>query len=164
MTNGLQYLLWGTLLFATSFVVSAAVVIVVLAKLPAAYFLERPQRQLWIDQHPAVRLILHLLKNLLGLGLVAAGCLLSLPGVPGQGILTIVIGIMLLDFPGKHRWERKIVSQPRISRGDQPHSPYVWSTAVAVLRTGSICWPRGYPVKSIPECPPSRRTVRGHRR
>jgi hypothetical protein len=61
-----------------------------------------------------VRVLLHVLKNLLGLGLVALGLLLSLPGIPGQGLLTGLIGIMLLDFPGKRRLERKLVGMPRV--------------------------------------------------
>jgi hypothetical protein len=34
--------------------------------------------------------------------------------VPGQGILTILLGIMLLDFPGKRDLEYRLVSQPRV--------------------------------------------------
>jgi hypothetical protein len=34
--------------------------------------------------------------------------------VPGQGILTILLGIMLVDFPGKRELERKIVSRPQV--------------------------------------------------
>jgi hypothetical protein len=37
------------------------------------------------------------------------GIALSLPGVPGQGLLTILIGAMLLDFPGKRRCEKWIL-------------------------------------------------------
>ncbi|MCA1573007.1 MAG: hypothetical protein LC770_00390, partial [Acidobacteria bacterium] len=55
-------------------------------------------------------------KNLLGVVLVVAGILLSLPGVPGQGILTILLGVMLLDFPGRPRLEHWLVSRPRILR------------------------------------------------
>ena len=39
---------------------------------------------------------------------------LTLPGVPGQGMLTILIGLMLLDVPGKRRLERRIVGRRRI--------------------------------------------------
>ncbi|MBA3256811.1 MAG: hypothetical protein H0T64_09210 [Pyrinomonadaceae bacterium] len=53
-------------------------------------------------------------KNLLGVVLVVVGILLSLPGVPGQGILTILLGVMLLDFPGKPRLEHWLVSRPKI--------------------------------------------------
>ena len=34
--------------------------------------------------------------------------------LPGQGLLTILIGLMLLDFPGKRRLERRIVARPAI--------------------------------------------------
>jgi hypothetical protein len=43
-----------------------------------------------------------------------SGIILSLPGIPGQGVLTILLGIMLSDFPGKVRLERKIVSYPKV--------------------------------------------------
>ena len=53
-------------------------------------------------------------KNILGIVLVVLGVVLSLPGVPGQGLLTILLGVMLLDFPGKHRLEQKLLSKPSI--------------------------------------------------
>jgi hypothetical protein len=53
-------------------------------------------------------------KNIGGILLVALGIVLSLPGVPGQGLLTVLLGIMLLDFPGKHRLEQKLLSRPSI--------------------------------------------------
>ncbi len=114
MPSGSNYVLWVLFIWAASFVLSALFVVIVLVKLPPTYFLDRPKRQLWVDQHLAIRTILRLLKNLVGLFLVAAGVLLSLPGVPGQGILTVAIGIILLDFPGKRRLERSVVSRPRI--------------------------------------------------
>jgi hypothetical protein len=39
---------------------------------------------------------------------------MSLPGVPGQGILTILLGLMLLDLPGKRAWEQKLVKRPKV--------------------------------------------------
>ncbi len=41
---------------------------------------------------------------------------MSLPGIPGQGLLTILLGVMLLDFPGKRRLEFKIISRPKVFR------------------------------------------------
>jgi hypothetical protein len=55
-------------------------------------------------------------KNLLGAFLVLLGVLMSLPGVPGQGVLTILLGVMLLDFPGKRKLELKLVSRPKVLR------------------------------------------------
>ena len=39
---------------------------------------------------------------------------MSVPGVPGQGILTILLGVMLLDLPGKRRVEQRILRQPKV--------------------------------------------------
>ena len=38
--------------------------------------------------------------NLLGGALVILGIALSVPGVPGQGALTVLAGLILMDFPG----------------------------------------------------------------
>ncbi len=100
--------------FVVTFAVSLAVVGTLLVKLPANYFLDRHQRDLWIDQHPAVRWTGIILKNTAGVALIALGALLSLPGVPGQGLLTILLGVMLLDFPGKRRLERRIIGRPSV--------------------------------------------------
>jgi putative transmembrane protein PGPGW len=53
-------------------------------------------------------------KNLVGLAFVLAGVAMLV--LPGQGILTIVIGLSLMNFPGKHVLERYIVQQPSILR------------------------------------------------
>ena len=66
------------------------------------------------DQRPALNAAKVIGKNILGLLLVALGVVLSLPGVPGQGLLTILLGIMLLDFPGRDRLEQKLLSKPSI--------------------------------------------------
>jgi hypothetical protein len=66
------------------------------------------------EQHPIVRWAGVILKNVLGTLLVLLGLFLSLPGIPGQGLLTILIGVMLLSFPGKRRLERRLVSRPSV--------------------------------------------------
>ena len=112
----LRGVLIGVGVFVITFSVSLAVVSVILVKLPRTYFKEDHPRDLWSDRHPVIRLAGVIGKNLLGLLLVALGIVLSLPGVPGQGILTILLGIMLLDFPGKRRLEYKLISRPSVLR------------------------------------------------
>ena len=112
-------LTWGQVLFGVAlsvvtFVVSIAVVTVVLVKLPANYFHSSHDREFLTHRHPVLRMVGIFLKNLLGLVLVGFGIVMSLPGVPGQGVLTILMGIMLLDFPGKRALETRIVSRPRV--------------------------------------------------
>jgi hypothetical protein len=107
-------ILLGALLFVVSFAISLAVVSLILVKIPPDYFKEDRLNAFWSGRHPAIRLLGVIGKNFLGVVLVALGIVMSIPGVPGQGILTILLGIMLLDFPGRQKLERKIVCQPRV--------------------------------------------------
>jgi hypothetical protein len=107
-------LLRGLTLFVVLFTGSLAVVTWLLIKLPAEYFSESHPRPFMLEHHPVLRWTGLLAKNLLGAVLVVVGIVLSLPGIPGQGILTILLGIMLLDFPGKRQIERKLVGSPRV--------------------------------------------------
>jgi hypothetical protein len=108
--------LFGVLFSVFTFVASIAVVTFVLVKLPANYFHSSHAREFLVARHPVLRVLGILAKNLLGLLLVFFGVIMSLPGVPGQGVLTILLGIMLLDFPGKRSLEARIVSRPRVFR------------------------------------------------
>ena len=109
-----QSVLVAVLLFLVTFAISLAIVSFIMVRIPADYFRKDKPRELWSDKPPVVRFLGMLFKNLLGLVLVALGIVMSVPGVPGQGILTILLGIMLLDFPGKRDLEHRLVSQPRV--------------------------------------------------
>jgi hypothetical protein len=97
------------------FVVSTAIVTFILVKLPENYFHSSHDRAFLVERHPVLRAVGIFAKNLLGLLLVGGGVIMSLPGVPGPGVLTILLGIMLLDFPGKRALETRIVSRPRVN-------------------------------------------------
>ena len=109
-----SYVLAGAGLFLVSLVVSIVVIGTLLVLLPPTYFLDSHDRGLWIDQHPVVRWTGIILKNILGVVIVLFGAALSLPGIPGQGLLTILIGLVLIDFPGKRKLERRILRVPRV--------------------------------------------------
>lgn len=109
-----QSVLFGVLLFLVTFAISLAIVSFIMVRIPADYFQKDRPRDLWSDRHPAVRFLGLFAKNVLGVLLVALGILMSIPGVPGQGILTILLGVMLLDFPGKSNLEHKLVSRPPV--------------------------------------------------
>ena len=109
-----QYVAWGVGLFVVTFTLSLLVVAVILVRLPATFFLDSPERGFWGERSRSIRWAGVVLKNLAGVMLIVLGIALSLPGVPGQGALTILIGIILVDFPGKRRLERKIVGRPTV--------------------------------------------------
>ncbi len=102
------------LLFLVTFTITLAVVSFILVKLPSTYFQKDHPREFWSDRHSGIRFLGVFAKNVLGVLLVALGIVMSIPGVPGQGILTILLGIMLLDFPGKRSFENKLVSRPQV--------------------------------------------------
>lgn len=81
---------------------------VVALRIPSDYFLgERPPLASMQGSHPALRALVLLVKNVVGLILLAAG--ISMLVLPGQGLLTIFVALMLLDFPGKRRIELRVV-------------------------------------------------------
>jgi hypothetical protein len=104
----------GIVLFVVTFAGSIALVSFMLVRLPATYFHSEHDRAFWTDRHRAVRWSGMIMKNLVGAVLIVLGIVMSLPGVPGQGILTILLGLMLIDLPGKRRWELKLVSRPKV--------------------------------------------------
>ena len=104
----------GVLIFLATFAINLAIVSFILVKIPADYFSNRHKTKFWSGPNPALHAAKFIGKNILGILLVALGIVLSIPGVPGQGLLTILLGIMLLDFPGKDRLEQKLLSRPGI--------------------------------------------------
>ncbi|MEP6912514.1 MAG: hypothetical protein ABI923_07155 [bacterium] len=110
----LRSVLLGALLFLVTFSINLAILSFVLVKIPANYFRKDHSRAFLSDRPPVIRYLGIVGKNLVGALLVALGIVLSVPGVPGQGILTILLGIMLLDFPGRRSMECKLVSRPSV--------------------------------------------------
>jgi hypothetical protein len=103
------------LLFAMSiggFVGSLIAIPWILVRLPPHYFDERHPRTWLKDHHPWLRAFAIALKNVLGVVFLLAG--IAMLVLPGQGLLTILIGLSFMDFPGKRALERKIISVPMV--------------------------------------------------
>jgi hypothetical protein len=99
--------------YLTLSILSLLAIVLIVVALPARHFADHPTGA------PGSRMGLRraavaALRNGVGLLLVATGLALSIPGVPGQGVLTILIGIMLMDFPGRRRAERRILAKPGV--------------------------------------------------
>jgi hypothetical protein len=102
----------GVVIFIVSFLATTGLTVWFVVKLPADYFLHNDRKT---EKRVSVsHWVQFLLRNLVAAGLIALGIVLSLPGIPGQGLLTILLGVMVSDFPGKERLERKLVSYPRV--------------------------------------------------
>ena len=104
----------GAAIFLVSFFANLGIVSLILVKLPADHFSKSRKTKFWSGKRPWLHAVKVIGKNIAGILLVALGVVLSLPGVPGQGLLTVLLGIMLLDFPGRDRLEQKLLSRPSI--------------------------------------------------
>jgi len=110
---------WGQLvlgigLFLGSLALSFGAIIVVMVNIPANYFSSHYKRDFLPGSSFIVRWGAVIAKNLFGVFLVLLGIALSLPGVPGQGILTILLGLIMLDIPGKRPLEARIIRRPTV--------------------------------------------------
>lgn len=109
--NHENILLWLTVVSGMGFIASILLIPWIVTKIPSDYF-THPKRQklLWGDQPKIVRLIVIFLKNVIGVLLIIGGVVLLV--LPGQGIVTILIGLLIMDFPYKYRCEIWIIKRP----------------------------------------------------
>ena len=106
---------WIAAASSVTFVAFLVIVPLLVIRIPPDYFAHgRSHKRLWAEHHLVLRMVLLIGKNLLGYVFVAAGIVMLV--LPGQGILTILAGIMLLNFPGKYRLVRWIVARPQVLR------------------------------------------------
>jgi hypothetical protein len=120
---------WLIAISALTFVTSIIAVPWMLVRIPARYFMTTQHEHPWADRHPLIRHSFVIGKNLLGIIFVVLGLLMLI--LPGQGILTILAGLVLVDFPGKHRVLLWTMSRPAVLksvnwiRGKANHEPLV---------------------------------------
>jgi len=107
---------WGVLVSVVLFAGSMALVTVIVVGWPVDHFRRSGRPPFWAHRHPAVRVVGLVLKNLAGLILFALGVVMALPGVPGQGLITALIGLTLINFPGKAGLERRLIARPTVFR------------------------------------------------
>ena len=105
----------GTLSMAT-FVGTLIIIPILVVRIPADYFKRKKQKPnpCYKNQYAAICFIGLIFKNLFGLIFIIA--VVAMLFLPGQGFITILIGIMMLNFPGKFTLEQRIVQQPTVLR------------------------------------------------
>jgi len=103
---------WIFFASVATFVASVVTLPILVVRMPADYFVGDGSDDSWAAHHPLVRVTVLVVKNLVGGLLVAAGIVMLF--MPGQGILTILIGLSLLSLPGKRAFERRLVGSPAV--------------------------------------------------
>ena len=115
ISDNQELLWWLAVVSGVMFIGTLLLLPFLAARIPDDYFLHRKRRRgPWDNQSPVLRLVLVALKNLLGVVLVLVG--VGMLFTPGQGVLTIFIGVLLLDFPGKFTLERWLISKRPVRR------------------------------------------------
>ncbi len=112
-----QLLWWATGISAATLLLTLVAVPWVIANLPEDYFAREPRLTAPVtslERPQPWQPLLMGLKNLLGAVLVLLGVLMLF--TPGQGLLTLLAGLLLMNFPGKYRLERALVSRPGVLR------------------------------------------------
>lgn len=107
---------WIGALSAAIFLIFLIAIPLLIVKLPSDFFIrqsfQRPR--LASHNHPAMKLIYMITKNLVGAMIIFAG--IAMLFLPGQGIITIVVGLSLLNIPGKRRLVLYVVCHSFIIR------------------------------------------------
>ena len=110
-----QLLQWLGILSIVTFIGSLFVVPWLILRISSNYFirhrLEVVERH---RRHPVLAVLLFCLRNVIGLSLLAAGIAMLI--LPGQGILTMLIGLSFMDFPGKHQLLEKAIQNKKIQQ------------------------------------------------
>lgn len=101
-------------LFVGSLAISFGALALVMVKIPPRYFAADHQRDFLPGSPFLVKWGAVIAKNIAGVLLIILGIILSLPGVPGQGVLTILLGLIFLDIPGKRPLEARIIKRPSV--------------------------------------------------
>ena len=93
-----------------SFLVGLAVVV----GLPADFFVRTAEQSGFLHAHRVLRWTLVVAKNFLGVIVFLAGFVMALPLVPGPGVLFMLVGLALVDFPGKRSLELWLLREPHV--------------------------------------------------
>lgn len=102
------YWMWIFILSAITLIASIVSVLALIIHLPTDYFSR--EKHISIVTNPILRLLLRISKNMLGVIALTFGVIMLF--TPGQGVLTILAGVVLCNFPGKRKLERKLIQRP----------------------------------------------------
>ncbi len=112
-----ESLAWGdiawTIVFSlVTIIVSYVLIVIGIIKIPANYFSSTYVREINHDKHFSLRWATFIVKNLIGFLMIIAGTVMIF--TPGPGVPTILLGLIMMDIPGKRPLEARIINRPNI--------------------------------------------------
>ena len=108
-----NFIFWISLVSLTIFIISILSIRWLVLLIPENYFKEK-KNSILKEEYFFYWIAFKFIKNSLGYLLIIVGILMLV--LPGQGILTIFIGMILSDYPGKYYIEKKIIQSSIILR------------------------------------------------
>ncbi len=100
-----QYFFWMGIVSFVVFVASLLLTPLLLGKIPQDYFIHTNQHKVEIEH--LGHLIIVVIRTLIGFVLLIAGIIMLV--TPGQGLISIFLGLFLMEFPGKRTLELKFI-------------------------------------------------------
>ncbi|MBN1699780.1 MAG: hypothetical protein JW881_19855 [Spirochaetales bacterium] len=101
--GGISFVLFVTTVIAVPYIIT---------RLPPDFLYDKKHEERFLKVHFLLRLVVKVFKNIIGIILIVAGILMLV--LPGQGIITVLIGLFLFDFPGKHKLIFLILRNPLV--------------------------------------------------
>lgn len=105
-------ILWGLLFTIITIIASYGLIVVGMVKIPADYFSSTYVRDIGSDKHFSHRWAIFIIKNSIGFLLIIAGLVMIF--TPGPGVPTILLGLIMMDIPGKRPLEAKLIQRPMV--------------------------------------------------
>ncbi len=107
--GGIAWLLFFTVI---TIIASYALIVIGMIKIPADYFSSTYVKEINHDKHFSLRWATFIAKNVIGFFLIIAGIIMIF--TPGPGVPVILLGLIMMDIPGKRPLEAKIIKRPNI--------------------------------------------------
>ena len=111
LDNYYDFFFWLGVVSSIIFLISLLSIRWLVCMIPSDYFIKKEQSK-FKSNYPVAWIISSIIKNIFGYVLIFGGILMLV--LPGQGLITIFIGLMLSSYPGKYKIEKKIIAIPRI--------------------------------------------------
>ena len=93
---------WLALLSLFTFILSLFLLPYIVRRIPSDYFLTLSKEQPRVKDYDIKSLFIILSRNIFGILLFVSGVIMLF--LPGQGLITIFVSLLLLDFPGKKKF------------------------------------------------------------
>ncbi len=104
--------LWTLFFIIISVVVSYGAIVIGMIKIPADYFSSSYAKEIKSDRHVTIRWTALIVKNIIGFLLIIAGIIMIF--TPGPGVPTILLGLIMMDIPGKRPLEARLINRPMV--------------------------------------------------